>query len=225
MAKMLPFPVTVGSTAVNASDSVRNLGIKFDTNLSMVRQVNAIRQSCFFQIRNIGRIRRFITPEATRILVQTLVLSRLDYGNALLYRIHENLLARVQRIQNAAARLILHIPPREHITPALVSLHWLPVHQRIQFKIMCLTYHCLNGSAPAYLQADVRPYTQERILRSSKKNLLQTPTTRLKTYGDCCFPVASARLWNILPDNIKASPSIARFKGLLKTFLFGLAYK
>eukprot|EP00919_Chromeraceae_sp_WS-2016_P006951 GHVR01016253.1.p1 GENE.GHVR01016253.1~~GHVR01016253.1.p1 ORF type:complete len:199 (+),score=-3.98 GHVR01016253.1:195-791(+) len=165
MAKMLPFPVTVGSTAVNASDSVRNLGIKFDTNLSMVRQVNAIRQSCFFQIRNIGRIRRFITPEATRILVQTLVLSRLDYGNALLYRIHENLLARVQRIQNAAARLILHIPPREHITPALVSLHWLPVHQRIQFKIMCLTYHCLNGSAPAYLRAAVRPYAHSVPIR------------------------------------------------------------
>ena len=96
-----PFPVTAGNTIVNVSDTVRNFGIMFDTNLSMVPQVNANRQSCFFQIQNIGRIKRFITPEATKILVQTMVLSRLDCGNAVLCGIPDYLLTRVQHIQNA----------------------------------------------------------------------------------------------------------------------------
>ena len=122
------YQLHVGTNTVHASKSVKNLGVHFDTSLMMEKQVNAVSKSCFYQIRNVGCIRRYVTTDACKTLVHSLVTSRLDYGNALLYGIPKSSLTRLQKVQNSAARLITRTRKREHITPVLKSLHWLPVN-------------------------------------------------------------------------------------------------
>ena len=123
-----------------------------DNTLGMEKQVNYICKSCYYQIRNIGLFRKYINDEACKTLVQATIISRLDYGNALLYNIILSLTNRLQRrVQNCAARLVAHTHKREHITPVLFQLNWLPVRFRLLYAILFLTFKVLNGTAPVYL--------------------------------------------------------------------------
>ena len=107
-----------------------------DSGLTIEKQVNAISKSCFYHIRNIDKVRQYITNDACKILVQALVTSRLDNGNALLLGLPQVLIERLQRIQNCAARLITRSRMSEHITPVFKrQLHWLPVKYRLRFKL------------------------------------------------------------------------------------------
>ena len=108
-----------------------------DKTLSMEQQVRAVTKSCFHQIRNIGKIRPFITENACKTLVCSLVTSRLDYGNALLYGVNNCILSKLQRVQNTAARFISRRKKHESITPVLISLHWLPVQYNSYVCIQC----------------------------------------------------------------------------------------
>ena len=119
----------VGKNTVSVASSVKNLGVYFDTSLTMERQVNAISKACYYQIRN---IRRYITLDACKTLAHTLITSRLDYGNALLYGFPSTLMTRLHEVQNYSARLVTRTHKREHITPVLNSLYWLPVIYRSQ---------------------------------------------------------------------------------------------
>ena len=216
--------INVGNSRVHAVDSVRNLGIILDKNLDMKKQINAISKSCFYQIRNIGQIRQYITEEACKTIVQALVTSRLDYGNALLCGLPQTLLTRLQRVQNCAARLVTRTPKRNHITPVLRELHWLPVHYRIQYKILLYTFKALDGSAPVYLNNLIQRYKPNRLLRSSTELQLCVPTSQTTTYGHRCFSKSAPMLWNGLPNNIRDSKTLETFKKLLKTHFFKIAY-
>ena len=174
-----------------------------DSGLTMEKQVNAISKSCFYHIRNIGKIKQYITNDACKILVQALVTSRLDYGNALLQGLPQVLIERLQRIQNCAARLITRSRKSEHITPVLRELHWLPVKYRLRFKVNTFTYKVLNGLAPTYTSDIVQKHQPTRSLRSTEKSLLVVPVLRTATYGERCFSRHVAILWNDLPENIK----------------------
>ena len=218
------FHLKIGPNTVKASNCVKNLGVWFDNTLCMETQVNAITKSCFFQIRNIGCIRHFITQNACKTLVQSLVTSRLDYGNTLLYGITSNLTHRLQRVQNTAARLVTGTGKHCHITPILKSLHWLPVELRPQYKILTLTYKALNGTCPVYLRDLVTIYQPNRPLRSGTECLITVPRTRTVTYGNRCFSKAAAFLWNSLPANIRQSKTLISFKKNVKTHLFKQAY-
>ena len=113
-------------TVVSDVSCVRNLGGFFDKTLSIEKQVSATSKLCFYQIRNIGRIRTYITDDACKTLVNSLVTYRLDYENAMLYGLPANITNKLQRVQNTAARLISRTKKHQHITLILVSLHWLP---------------------------------------------------------------------------------------------------
>lgn len=99
----------------------------------------------------IGRIRHFLTDSACKTLVHSLVASRLDYGNALLYNINSNYIMKIQRVQSTAARLITRTGKHEHIQPILFDLHWLPVMYRVQYKLRVYVYKALHNLAPTYL--------------------------------------------------------------------------
>ena len=103
--------------------SVRNLGLILDNTLGMEKQVNSICKSCYYLIRNIGLIHKYINDETCKTLVQALIISRPDYGNALLYNIPLSLTNRLQRVQNCDARLVTRTRKREHITSVLFQLH------------------------------------------------------------------------------------------------------
>ena len=146
--------------------------------------------------------------------------SRLDYRNGLLCGITDELLCRLQKVQNNAARVVSGSKKYDHITPVLKDLHWLPIRKRIEFKILLLTFKCMQGYAPLYLRELLVKQANTRTLRSNTKNLLQIPLTNLKRFGDRAFCAYAPRLWNELPDNIKAADSVQNFKKQLKTLLF-----
>ncbi|KAK3560925.1 hypothetical protein QTP86_023115, partial [Hemibagrus guttatus] len=128
----------------------------------------------------LGRIRPFLSTQATQALVQSLVISRLDYCSSLLAGLPLNAIRPLQMIQNAAAPLVFNLPKFSHITPLLRSLHWLPVAARIRFKTLMLAYKAKNGPAPSYLKALVTPRTAPRSLRSTSTARLVPPSLREK---------------------------------------------
>ena len=138
--------------------------------------------------------------------------------------ISEASIARLQLVQNAAARLLTNTRKYDHITPILASLHWLPVRFRIHLKILLFAFKALNGLAPPYLSELLKPYTPSRSLRSADQRFLATPRTRLKHRGERAFAVAAPKLWNTLPLHIRQTTSLCLFKTLVKTHLFYLAF-
>ncbi len=157
-------------------------------------------------------------------LVSSLVFPYLDYGNSLFYGLPENLLGRLQRIQNSAVRLVMRTSRYESVTPHLKALHWLPVRYRIEFKIAALTYRCVYGLAPSYLTELVTPYVPSRELRSADSCTLAFPKTKQDRYGRRSFSYAAPKVWNSLPFYLRTSPTFNKFCSDLKTHLFRLAF-
>ena len=113
--------------------------------------VSNIARTCYFELRRLASIRRFLTSTATATLLSALVLSRIDYCNSLLFRSTHDVTSHLQRIQNYADRVILRLPRSSNITTHIKSLHWLPVKVRSTYKIACLCYHCHSSTAPSYV--------------------------------------------------------------------------
>ena len=177
-----------------------------------------------FHLRNISKIRKFLSKESTEILIHAFVSSKLDHCNSLLYGLPAYQLAKLQVLQNTAARVVSLTRKYDHITPVLESLHWLPVKFRIVFKVLLLAYKALNGMAPPYLSDMLCYRLYSRSLRSASQKLLVVHRTHMKTYGDRAFSIAGPKLWNQLPLSIRELSSIDSFKKSLKTYLFRLAY-
>ena len=154
--------------------------------------------------------------DSTKTLVHVLVMSRLDHCNSLLYGLHDYLIQRLQYVMNAAAKEITCKQKLDHVTPLLIELHWLPIRQRIIFKILLYTFKALHGAAPTYLTELISPYVPRRALRSADQLLLEQPTHKLKLTGLRAFSVCAPYLWNSVPFEIKSSASVFIFK----TYLF-----
>ena len=128
-------------------------------------------------------------------------------------------MAKIQHVQNSAARLITGSLKFDHITPVLTDLHWLPVNKRIEFKIILTTYKSLNGTGPGYITYLLELNTFG--LRSGDDPmLLRKPRVRLLSYGQRAFSWAAPVLWNPLPSKLRMCSSVAAFRSKLKTFLF-----
>ena len=212
--------IKIGQTEILPSNHCKSLGVMFDERMAMDKQVSNICRAALFHIRNISAIRDLISSSAAAQLMHSLVSSRIDYCNSLLYGIPDYRIKQIQRVQNIAARVVALSSKYDHISPVLRELHWLPVDKRILFKILLLTYKCVNCLAPSYLCDLVSPVQNTRVLRSNSKGLLTIPVTRMKTYGDRSFSYAAATEWNKLPMDIRQSTSVNAFKAKLKTFLF-----
>ncbi|KAK3548188.1 hypothetical protein QTP70_005188 [Hemibagrus guttatus] len=172
--------ISLSNSMISPSATARNLGVTMDNPLSFSSHVTNVTRSCRFLLYNIRRIRPFLSTQATQVLVQSLVISRLDYCNSLLAGLPLNAIPPLQMIQNAAARLVFNLPKFSHTTPLLRSLHWLPVAARIRFKTLMLAYKAKNGPAPSYLKALVTPRTAPRSLRSTSTARLVPPSLREK---------------------------------------------
>ena len=225
IAKSLNVSVNVGGHCINPSEAPpRNLGVLFDSTCCLDAHVSKLSKCINFNLYSIGKIRKYLDKPTTQKMVHASVTSRLDYCNSLLFGTKSRIIKRLQYCQNNAARLITQSRKYEHITPVLKSLHWLPVLQRIEYKILLLTYKALSGEAPEYLTTMLSYYTPTRSLRSEDKRLLNTPKYRLEGFGRRAFSTAAPTLWNPLPLDLKLSPSVDSFKRGLKTHLFRVAY-
>jgi hypothetical protein len=216
--------ITIGDDNINAVSSVKNIGATIDDKLCMIPHINNILKSCYFHLRYISQIRKYLSTEATTILVHAFITSKLDNLNALLFGLPDYHIDKLQMIQNHAARLIMCKRKYESVTPLLSSLHWLPVAFRIEYKLLLLAYKCLHGLAPIYLSSLLQPYIPSRSLRSSEKELLKEPDFRTDCHGKRAFSVCVPRLWNMLPIELKSCTSVDSFKSQLKTHLFRKAY-
>ncbi len=156
---------------------VRNLGVIFDDQLTFKDHIAKAR-FCRFALHNIRKIKPFLTEHAAQLLVQALVISRLDHCNALLAGLPSCTMKPLQMIQNAAARLVFNEPKRVHVTLLFISLHWLPVAAHIKFKTLMLAYRTTTGSAPAYFHSLLRIYIPSRSLRSASERRLVVPSQR-----------------------------------------------
>src|SRR5258706_390485 len=147
--------------------------------------------------------------------------AKLDYCNAVLYGASAKTIAVLQRLQNNMARVVLRTTKFSHATPLLQQLHWLPVKQRISFKLAVLTYKVRSTSPPLYLSSLLsdRPASCSMTLRSACRPVLQVDNART-VYGSRAFHIAAPTVWNRLPVDVIRSPSIMVFKKHLKTFLF-----
>ena len=213
-----------GDLVIRPTSSAKNLGVLFDSSLSYQQHVGNVCKKAYFQIHNIGRKRKFLTTECCKTLVNTLVTVHLDYCNSLLYGLPQMLLGRLERVQKTAARLIMRLRKYHHITPALQSLHWLPIKQRIEYKILLFVYKALHGLAPSYIQDLVQVYEPARSLRSGCQRKLRVPITHLSSFGDRSFAYAAPTLWNHLPSHVQQAESLDIFKKHLKTHLFRTVY-
>ena len=225
--KSLPMPTSLkisDDCVITFSDSIRNLGFFIDSELKFTVHIIKVCQACFLELRRVSSIRHLLSTDATKTLVISLVLSRLDYCNSLLFGLPNTVLSRFQRIQNAAARLVLRLPRRGHVTPALSELHWLPVKERITYKIGCLCYKISRNIAPSYVSDMVNVYTPGRVLRSSNYLSFDLPRFNSQSRGERSFSFAAPSVWNSLPLNVRSAPDISEFRSLLKTHLFEAAF-
>ncbi len=139
----------------------------------------------------------FYIFEAANIAAHAFVSSRLDAGNSFLYGIAQGRLQHIQRTQNTAPRIITNTRRYEHINPVLRQLHWLPMQEQIEFKVLCLTYKALHNMAPLYLTQVLSQKIVPRPLRCKDQHLLQVPMTTLKYAGDRSSQKAAPMLFNV----------------------------
>ena len=185
--------------------------------------VSSITRSLNFNLRNIGRIRRYIDENTCNHAVRSLILSRLDYSNSLLYGITFKDTKKLQTIQNRAARLIFRANRKEQTSPLLQQLHWLPVTERIRFKLLTLGFKACIGDAPVYLSNLLHDHVHSNntsFLRSHADKNLLTRNRIYTSYGDKAFANSVPILWNKLPLTLRSACSINTFKSMLKTHLF-----
>jgi hypothetical protein len=224
MAKVSVSTVNVGDTPIAPCDSVRDLGLILDSALTLHDHVSSTVRACYFHLRTLRKLRPLLTRHAANSVAVSLILSRLDYCNCCLWGLPKQELHRLQLVQNTAARIVSRTKMSDHISPVLRELHWLPVKQRIDHKVLSLAHGCFHGSAPQYLCDLVKSYIPARPLRSSSQSRLRIPSAsenhQKRTLGYRAFSNAAPLLWNVLPHDMRECESKLSFRRRLKTHLF-----
>ena len=153
-------------------------------------------------------------------------LSKVYYCNSLLSSCSDQLLNKLQKVKNSAARLVFQAWKQEHIKPLLQKLHWLPVHSRIQYKISTLCYNSFSETYPPYLSKLLTVYYPSKQLRSIlDTKTFRIPLTKTKTFLEGAFSFTGPKQWNSLPYDVRYLLSLLSFKKALKTYLFKSAHE
>ncbi len=197
------FSIQLGSSTITPSRTARNLGVVIDDQLSFTDHIATTAQSCRFALYNIRKIRLFLSEQAAQLLIQALVLSRLDYCNALLAGLPACTIKPLQLIQNTAARVVFNEPKKAHVTPLFIRLHWLPIAARIKFKVLMFAYKTTTGAAPIYVNLLVQTYAPSRSLRSASERRLVVPSQRGTKSLSQTFSWTVPSWWNDLPISIR----------------------
>lgn len=205
----------INDKCIRFVSNARNLGVIVDEELNFDDQINKITSSCFQTIYKISRIKYFLRPVHLKTLVVSLILSKLDYCNAVYYGMSSKNLKKMQSVQNAAARLVSKTNRFDNVSISkfIREYHWLRVRDRISFKVLLITHKALSNSAPSDIMNLIKRS------RNSRVDILQHAQSHSK-FGDRCFQVAAPKLWNSLPPIIRCERDITTFKRKLKTFLF-----
>ena len=197
---------------INISSKVHNLGAILDSTLSFSPFITSSVAQGYHLLRNLSGIRKYLSKDDLRTLVNSIVIAKVDNCNSLLYGISAHDSDKLRKFQNSCARLIYHKRKHDHVTSILKELHWLPTEARIYFKLLCYVFKCLHDLAPSYLAELV-------VIRRNRNLELVVPRTKSRA-GDRAFSCAGPRLWNALPVSIRMVESLDSFKSHLKHLFF-----
>ena len=203
----------INDQCVRFVQCAKNLGVWLDENLNFKTQISKVVASCFKVLRDISKIKYFVPKDCLNTLVTALVLSKLDYCNALYYKISLSEINTLQAVQNCAIRLVYgrYKYDRAPISPLFQDVHWLKVQERVVFKLCLLVHKCIWASAPESLKSMI-------VVMNSRTNQVLEKKVN-SNFGERAFSHAGPKLWNCLPSNIRQEKAITTFKKLLKSYL------
>ena len=201
--------LAVSDVNLQPVESVHNLGVYFNSELSMKAHVSKTALVCFFQFRRLCQIRRLLGRDVTSNLVTALVFLHLNYSNALLAGLPHTTLAPLQRVINATVYLVDGLWPWDHVKVAAMALHWLPVEAQIQYKLCLLVHLAMARKAPTYITSVLQPITAcpwSMVPRSATDDELFTPRSRLK-FSERAFRISAPKAWTVYPTTSDWKPA------------------
>ena len=205
----------IDEQCIRFSKYVKNVGLWLDGNLNFNHHVNKIVSHCFKLLKDIGRVRAMLSRKHTEMLVHAVSSTRMDYCNSVLFNMNKSNINKLQKVQNAAARLVVQKRKRESISATLRELHWLRIESRNIFKILLLVHKYVQSKFPSNLSL---PYKSVNC-RPGDFLMLHEKSCKTK-YGKRTFTYAAPRLWNALPPDVRKTDKIETFKSMVKTILF-----
>src|SRR6218665_616 len=220
----LEFPTFVFST------SVRDLGVILDQELSFVEHITALTHSCFYHLRQLGVVSRSLSASSTATLVHAFIVNRLDHCFSLYCGLPQVKLQPLDGVLRAAGRMIGDVPKFGHIREFMRdTIRWLPVRQRIHYRLSTIVWRCVLGIAPTYLLELfilTLSCTGRQSLRSASRGDFVVPHSRTPIKQHRAFSIVGPSVWNSLPSEIRSLPRdlSSSFYKLLKTFIFGRAW-
>ena len=206
--------VAVAGSNITFSVKLKCLGVTLDQTLSFDQHVKDIVKASNFHIKALRHIRPLLDKKVANTIACSIVTSRLDYCNSLLYGTSQANIQKLQRVQNSLARVVSGAKRRDHITPVLRDLHWLAVDKRIVYKVALITHKVLTQHQPQYLKELVTVYQPTRQLGLASQHLVTKPTSAKTKLGERSFTHASAIVWSNLPDNVRGA-TVTNFSKLI----------
>jgi len=200
------------NVTITPAQSARNLGVIFDSTLSMSDHISSVSKSCFLSIRDLRRIRNTLDFSTARTIATSIIHSKLDNCNSAFLNLPQSQLGRLQLILNFSDWAVSKTAKFTHISPVIKSLHWLKIEQRIQYKVASITCKVLQSEQPSYLHSllNVQSY---RTTRSSDIITLRRPSVRSRLkITDRSFTHHAPVLWNSLPKLLR-QPSAPPSRG------------
>ena len=176
--------------------------------MNLEPQITQVCRVAYIHLSNVRKIRNMLTDEAASHLIHAFITSRIDYYNSILYSMPDTILSDLQRIQNTAARILTKCEDRNY----LKKIHWLPVRQRITYKILILTFKAYYKTAPQYICDLIILRTYNRAVRSNNSFALVVPMIKLKHYGERSFSYVARIQWNKLYVEIRSLSNLETFK-------------
>ena len=174
--------------------------------------------TCFIILRILWPLRRQLSFDSAKSLAHAHILSRLDYCNGLLATTNHHLLARLQRIQNCAARFVYGVSPLHHTAQLIRKLHWLRIESRVRYKVLVTIHNAIHSiNSPHHLKEAISIAHQHS---PREQPLRLVPYTHRKRTGGHAFHYYAPDMWNTLPGDLRRHTNIELFKRHLKTFLF-----
>ena len=205
--------VFIQNICIRFVQSAKNLGVILDNVLSFECQITKVVKGCYSTIKKLSQVKGFLSQEDLKQLVSSYIFSQMDYCNALYYGISANLMMKLQRVQDCAARLVCKSKiTARNMDKVLLDLHWLKVKFRSVYKICLITHNCLNQQAPKQIISMLNYGDSARTMKLQE-------TKYENRYGCRAFSHVAPKLWNLLPKRIREEKDTNTFKTMLKSFL------
>ena len=207
--------VDIAGTLLKVRVNVKSLGVTFDRELSFDKHVNLVCRACNYYMWSLRHIWKYLTVDMANTIACSVVSSRLDYCNFIIYKTTIANITKLQCVQNSLARVMLQMPRRAHAHDLLAQLHWLPVSYRIEYKIALITYKALKFGQPRYLADLLIHQHQVRVTRSEGQCRLHQPMPNCQT-SSRGFRYAAPSIGNLLPPDLWIKETALTFKTGLK---------